>query len=292
MEPLPGYFSCVALSADITVLAALLLMLYRARLSAGLWVPFAVLLCGWFVSAFYAGARHAYAGHGHRFPLIAVQILAPIVAAYVLVIAIPALRRAVQAIPPASLVGIQAVRIVGALFLAALALDQLPAAFALPAGIGDVIVGLSAIPLAFALARNAPQARRWALAWNVFGLLDLLVAVATGFLSSSNPFRLIYENPPADQLSALPLVMIPAFGVPLFALLHFASLQSLRPRVELSRRDVAFETGVSETAAAAICASSSRKPLKLSGGRIFAHAPAQPVFSDHQSETDRSIGDA
>jgi hypothetical protein len=39
--------------------------------------------------------------------------------------------------------------------------------------------------------------------------------------------RLILTNPSTDLLSLLPLVSIPAFGVPLFAMLHFASLQKI-----------------------------------------------------------------
>jgi hypothetical protein len=42
-----------------------------------------------------------------------------------------------------------------------------PALFALPAGIGHVLVGLFALPIAFALASCSRGSRRAAIAWNV-----------------------------------------------------------------------------------------------------------------------------
>jgi hypothetical protein len=74
-----------------------------------------------------------------------------------------------QAETAAWLVWPHAFRFVGGVFLIVMAQGHLPAAFALPAGIGDIVTATAA-PL---VARRA-GGRRAALVFNAFGLLDLL----------------------------------------------------------------------------------------------------------------------
>ena len=62
----------------------------------------------------------------------------------------------------------------------------------------------------------------------MFGLLDLVVALGTGFLTSPSPFQLLSLAAPNTLVSAFPLVLIPVFAVPLSVLLHVASLMKLR----------------------------------------------------------------
>jgi hypothetical protein len=59
-----------------------------------------------------------------------------------------------------------------------------------------------------------------------FGILDLTVAVTTGFITS--PSALFNYEPPNELISAFPLVLIPVYLVPLSILLHLASLKKLR----------------------------------------------------------------
>jgi hypothetical protein len=134
----------------------------------------------------------------------------------------PLFRRIVDALPQRWIVSIQAYRIEGLIFLLLYANGSLPAAFALPAGIGDMAVGLMA-PLAGA-SGSSTRLR----AWNLAGITDLVVAVTTGFLTSSSPVQLLALDRPNELISAFPLVLIPVFLVPLSVLLHLASLQKLR----------------------------------------------------------------
>jgi hypothetical protein len=77
----------------------------------------------------------------------------------------PTLRRIVAATPLPSLIGIQFYRALGAVFLVVMALGQLPAYFAVPAGWGDVAVGLAAPLVAVAVARQASGSRALAIGW-------------------------------------------------------------------------------------------------------------------------------
>ncbi len=119
-----------------------------------------------------------------------------------------------DAAPPAWLVGVQVYRVLGAVFLALLAQGLLPREFALPAGIGDVFIGASGLALAFWLASGSSLSRKAAYAWNIFGIADLVVAVATGFLTSPGPFHQLALDDPNMLISAYPLAMVPAFAVP------------------------------------------------------------------------------
>jgi hypothetical protein len=64
-------------------------------------------------------------------------------------------------------------------------------------------------------------------AWNILGLLDLAVAVTTGFLTSPSPLQMYSFDLPNELITAYPLVLVPVFGVPLAVLLHVASLIKL-----------------------------------------------------------------
>src|SRR5688572_8731683 len=69
---------------------------------------------------------------------------------------LPALRRALDAVPLATLVGFHVIRaVIGAAFLVYAAYGLLTPRFALPAGYGDIAVGLLAIPIAIRAARRA-----------------------------------------------------------------------------------------------------------------------------------------
>jgi hypothetical protein len=119
--------------------------------------------------------------------------------------------------PPEWLIGVQTYRVAGVMFLwPYLTSGALPAGFALPAGIGDTITGLAAPFVAWAVARNQPGAKARAVAWNCFGVLDLLVATTAAVLTrSTNIFH-------------FPLVVVPLFlGPPIGILTHIYSLRNL-----------------------------------------------------------------
>jgi hypothetical protein len=97
----------------------------------------------------------------------------------------------------------------------------------LPAGIGDVLTGLFALPAAIAVATGTAQGRTAAIIWKIFGLADLALAVSLGFITSPGPFPLIVPNVPGIGAGAYPNVLTPAFVVPSSILLHALSLRQL-----------------------------------------------------------------
>lgn len=194
----------------------------------------AAVLVLWLAVDVALGAAGAFAASPQTWvPFIALGIAVPIVVGVALLARPGAVQRFVDSLPLQRLIGVQVYRAAGVIFLIAWAAGRMPAAFALPAGIGDIAVGLAA-PLVAARVRSgldgagAAQTRRVATLWNVLGIADLVVAVALGFLTSPSHFQLLASDLPNALITRLPYVLIPTFAVPLSILLHIAALQRLR----------------------------------------------------------------
>jgi hypothetical protein len=167
----------------------------------------------------------------YPFPFIGLAVVSPLIVAAALYRLSAPLRSALGAAPLPDLIGIQAFRAIGFVFLILLLQQRLPAIFALPAGIGDVLIGLTAILVARSFHKNSPAAPVFGLVWNFAGILDLVVAIGVGFLASTTPLRLIFSTPPTDLVAMLPLVMITLFLVPLFLMLHAVTIERITSAV-------------------------------------------------------------
>jgi hypothetical protein len=64
---------------------------------------------------------------------------------------------------------------------------------------------------------------RFFVAWNLLGLLDLVVALSVGALSAIRASGVAGEVT-TGPVAQLPLVLVPAYLVPLFVILHLAAL--------------------------------------------------------------------
>jgi hypothetical protein len=105
-------------------------------------------------------------------------------------------------------------RVVGIAFLFALAFDQLPAGFAVPAGVGDIATGIAALGVVLGLG-NGSLTRGRLYAFTALGVGDFIVAFVAGL--SLEP----------ATLDVWPLALFPTIMVPFFAVLHLvAVLQS------------------------------------------------------------------
>jgi hypothetical protein len=104
----------------------------------------------------------------------------------------------------------------------------LPGPFAWPAGLGDIAIGLTAPWVMRALQRRPEfAASKGFVVWNLLGILDLLRAMGTGTMSSLLAVGAAGAVTTAP-MAELPLVLIPAFLVPIFFMLHVAALIQAR----------------------------------------------------------------
>jgi hypothetical protein len=91
----------------------------------------------------------------------------------------------------------------------------------------DILVGLSAIPVAYFCFVRKAWPRPVALWWNVIGSLILLNVVVQAQLSTPT-FRVFQTDPPVTFIGDWPYIWLPGFLVPLAWLLHAASTVQLR----------------------------------------------------------------
>jgi hypothetical protein len=134
---------------------------------------------------------------------------------------IPSFRDWLATLPLRALVALHIVRFVGIYFLILAGRGTLPAAFALPAGIGDIVVATGALILVL-LVPALNQRGRLVAGWNLLGLLDILFVVGTAA-------RLAMADPPSMVvLLRLPLSVIPTFLVPLIIGSHLLILRRIR----------------------------------------------------------------
>jgi hypothetical protein len=121
---------------------------------------------------------------------------------------------------------VQTWRVAGLAFLALYAVGDLPARFALPAGLGDVAVGLTAPLVAVYVIGGGRWARRTYIGWTVVGIVDLLLAVTLGVSSGSG----------VDSMASLPMSLVSTFGVPFTLALHAISLVNATRGAEFADR--------------------------------------------------------
>jgi hypothetical protein len=182
--------------------------------------PLYALLLLWGALAVAAGAAGMVAGS----PVPPPAVAGALVLAGLLAWALSARFRGwVRAVPLWALVAIHLVRFVGAWFIVLYRRGELPFAFAVPGGWGDILAAASAAALLVAaIPARTPARRRVLLAWNVFGLLDILYVVGTAArLYLADPLQLA-------PLTRLPLSLLPTYFVPLVVLTHLRVFGWLR----------------------------------------------------------------
>ncbi len=162
----------------------------------------ALLFLVWFVATPLLASRGFFLGVG-----IPLTLVLTLLFGFVLMFS-HTFRQLLTITPMHWIIGIQVFRVLGAMWLIGYAQGQLPGLFALPAGIGDTLTGLTAPLVAYWYYKNGKGARLIAFIWCLFGTLDLLDAITLANLT----------NP--ALIGVLPFVLIPAFGVPRSLVLH------------------------------------------------------------------------
>ncbi len=186
------------------------------------WIVASAVVFGvWLFAIVLLASQHVFR-NDVRPPRIPMTLLATLAIGYLSLMS-QTFRRIIAGIPQHWLIGIQTFRILGAVFLIRYIQGQLPGVFAIPAGVGDILTGVLAPFVAYWWYAGKPYARGAAIAWNLFGMADLINALTIGVLTRGGGI-------------VFPLVLIPVYAVPRALLVHSYSLigllrnTSLRPK--------------------------------------------------------------
>jgi len=235
MIAIAQFISQSALWVRVSTLGVVLLGLWFGLGRAGFqgkarrsrWLAVAIPIVGWLATIWVLALADAFAS---RPPIVWGKIPATLLVGYIISLVIllrsKTMAAVLDATPPSWLFGIQLVRFGGLAFLLPTLAGRMPASFGLPAGGGDTLVALLAIPVALYFSSGAPG--RWvvAYAFNVFGMSVFALNLAIGAV-------LFWSGHPIVALTSFPTVMLPTFGAPFTLLLHSMSIWQLR---RLARR--------------------------------------------------------
>ena len=223
-------FAASRLAIHALILLGLWLALSRTEFSATkrvtIWLSVAVPFTAWLALVWNLAVSGFFQPVAGDVPKVPIAIFAPIAIGLFVLLRSRSIATVLDAAPASWLVALQVYRVLGGIFLVNWVHGTTAGPFAWPAGVGDMLTGIMALPVAFQLATGTESARRIAIAWNVFGVLDLTVAITMGSLSTPGPLQIFGLNIPAAF--GYPTVMIPAFAVPSSMLLHALSVWQLR----------------------------------------------------------------
>jgi hypothetical protein len=184
-----------------------------------------VALAPWLGLVSFLGARGAFVGSADSPPLaIFLGFAIPLAVFFAAYFGWSAFRGFVLSADLRLVSALQAWRWGGLGFLSLYAHGVLPGLFAFPAGFGDMAIGVTAPWMVLALIRQPffAASRRYMI-WNVLGIVDFVVAVSMGTLCSGFIHGLPLKVT-TGAMAQLPLVLIPAYMVPFFVMLHATAL--------------------------------------------------------------------
>lgn len=118
------------------------------------------------------------------------------------------------------LIAVNTWRIVGVAFLWGMTQGILDPSFAIPAGIGDILIGVTAIPFAIFLWKGYSWSKYAVIVWSVLGIADLVNAVTLGLIT--NP------DFSTSTMVTFPWILVPTVAVPTALVLHVITLYRLR----------------------------------------------------------------
>ncbi len=129
------------------------------------------------------------------------------------------------------LAALQIIRVLGAAHLVYWGAGIMSGSFALPVGIGNLLVTAMAVTAVMRLGRGRPDGRAWLRGVTYLGIAEFLMTIALamfGFFAQPTTF-----DPPVSPAGymgfrVLPLSIFPTFLIPLFLTLHGLTLLRLR----------------------------------------------------------------
>ncbi len=178
-----------------------------------------VLLAWYLISVGFAIRGIYQASVNVKIPALPFAIFLPVILGLTVIFRSKTAQKIVDSVPLSWLVGVQSYRVLGGIFLVLYFYGKLPGQFALPSGIGDVLVGLMAFVLLFSIKKIAKPSFV-IYVWNILGILDFMDAIATGIMTSPGKLQVMSLSHPNILATAYPLVLIPIFIVPLSFILH------------------------------------------------------------------------
>jgi hypothetical protein len=192
-----------------------------------------VVVVSWLAVMVWVGRSGVLRTWGGIGPLSALQvtILAPIGLAILAARLSSGFVAWATSLDPVFLTCLQVLRILGTSHLFTLGYGLMAGGFAIPVGIGNLVVALLALHTVPVVAARAPgwRARLRLLTWLGLAEFGMTIAIAIlGFLSLASPLDPPMLTDRYASVARLPLSLFPTYLIPLFSVVHIITLVRLR----------------------------------------------------------------
>jgi hypothetical protein len=219
-----------------TIITAALMMLVVSALITFMEMPRSAKLTLAALVGLWIGLAAAVAAAGmlaisKPFPVVGIFVAAPLIAAG-MATAWPPARAAMLSVPMPVMIGLNVVRVFAVLFLLLAAAGRLSGPFPYSAGWGDIITGAFAVPLLWLAKAGSARHTTTIAAWNLFGAVDLVLAIALGITSADGSPLQLFAAPGSAAMQDLPWSFVPTVLVPIWLILHAIIAVQLFRRVK------------------------------------------------------------
>ena len=135
-------------------------------------------------------------------------------------------KKLLRAITLESLITLHIFRLLGVFFILIYYYHLLPADLAFSAGMGDIITAILAFPVAKMVSKGKSWSIKAVYAWNIFGILDILVLLVIVAITTKN--SMITGERGDLEMTIFPFVWFPAFAPATILFLHTAVFRKLQ----------------------------------------------------------------
>lgn len=227
IEEVPGIFSISNVIGSILFFGSAWWVFHKGAKQPKTTYPVLVGLIVWYGVVLIAGRLGFFAAR----PLFTPNIIFAFIILAILMkkaLSLPSLQEVFAKTPLHWIFAVQTFRVMGVGFLTLYSMKVLPGEFAIPTGLGDVFIGVTAPLVAYLYAQGKSYSTLVAAVWNYLGIADLAMSITLGILTYPEPLRVIPTTVSNLPIALYPLVIIPVFAVPLSLLLHLFSLRALK----------------------------------------------------------------
>jgi hypothetical protein len=183
---------------------------------------------GWILLASLTSLTGFYTDFTSLPPRLALLIIPPLIFIIYLTFFSAKIKDLLKVIPPHWLIYIQAFRIpVELLLWFAFIKGITPVQMTLEGRNWDILSGILAIPAGYLAFRNGSVNKTVIVIYNLVGLALVINIVTIALLSAPTPFRIFMNEPSNYAVAHFPMILLPAFLVPVAYGMHFLSLRQL-----------------------------------------------------------------
>ncbi len=125
-----------------------------------------------------------------------------------------------------ALVRLHIFRLIGVFFLITYSYGALPKYFAITGGVGDMFAAITAIFVAYALAKKKTYALNLTFVWNIIGLIDIINVAVSAIVTTRLSLTVGSQN--VLEIVSFPFVWIPALAPATIIFFHISVFRKIK----------------------------------------------------------------